>query len=97
MRPANKQLAKIDPAKVREKAKNGQALTLKEAAVLYGYTYDCFLNWKAELPLVGGKLFDADFIIWRRKKSGLESRPPAVTRPQAKVADRFCGFPSTHG
>ncbi len=92
----DKQLASVNLEKVRAKALAGQAMSLKEAAVFYGLSYDFFRTRKAQLPLVGEKLFHEDFILWRRRQTGLVSRPQAAKHRPAIGADRFGGFPARH-
>jgi len=91
----NKQLARIDREKVAAKVAGGSAISLAEAAVYYGLPYSTFRDWKKQgLPLLGGKFFDADFQLWRRRQTGLEpvTAFPNAVAPSARrrTANRSC-------
>src|SRR5438309_1230172 len=75
---SEKRLSKLDPQEVREKAERNESLTLKELAVWTGYSYEVVRSWQGELPtfpLLNGKIFPEDFVLWRRRKTGLEFGP----------------------
>lgn len=64
----DKKLAGIVKETVLAKSQAGEGLTLAEAAVRYGMGYATMQRLKQQgMPLVGGKLFDADFCAWRRR------------------------------
>lgn len=69
-----KQLKAITKESVLEKAARNEALTLKELAVLTGYGYSLVRSWQNQgLPVLSGRVFPDDFVIWRRGRSGLQS------------------------
>jgi hypothetical protein len=75
----NKQLSKIDRAAVVAKVSTGGAMSLAEASIYYDIAYSVFRSWakRSGLPLVGGKLFDADFKEWRQRLTGLARKSKA--------------------
>lgn len=93
-----KQLQRIDRKKVLAKIARGEQINLKELAVYCGQGYSVVRAWQDQgLPILGGKLFLDDFVIWRRRKTGLESAPAAFVRRVARAADRSGELLSTHG
>lgn len=92
-----KQLQGIDRAKVLAKVKRGESITLKELAVYCGQSYSPVRAWQNQgLPLLSGKIFIEDFVIWRRRMTGLEFAPANGARRAARVSDRSGGLPSRH-
>lgn len=84
-----KQLQGIDRKKVLAKVKRGESITLKELAVYCGQSYSPVRAWQDQgLPLLSGKIFIEDFVIWRRRKTGLELPPASAVRQRARAADR---------
>ncbi len=81
-----KQLLTVNPDKAREKAQRGEALNLKELAVIIGMSYGVVRSWS--LPLLNGKLFMEDFVIWRRRQSGLELSPLAASSLSLQAAGK---------
>ncbi len=98
MNARNKQLAAIDVESVRLKVQHEQGLTLAEASVYYDLPYSSLRAWKREgLPLVAGKLFHSDFVIWRRRLTGLESMPQAAVHPSGRGVGKSGGLLSRRG
>ena len=66
-------LAHIDPAETRRAAADGAALSLKELAVAKGMSYDTVrkLARLSDFPVMEGKVFGADFDLWRQMRLGL--------------------------
>lgn len=64
------QLRRILFDAVMEKVSRDQALTLKELAVWTGFSYSSVRAW-GDLPIINRRIFPQDFILWRRRKSGL--------------------------
>jgi hypothetical protein len=95
-----KRLANIDKADVLERKKNDEGLSTKELAVACGVCYKVARAWwlAPGFPAVDGVVvFWSDFVIWRRRRVGLESPKPASRRPRAGAADRSDEPQRTHG
>lgn len=71
-----KQLLTVQQEEARAKAARGEGLTLKELAVVTGMSYGAVRSW--DVPTLSGKVFYDDFVLWRRRQSGLELSPAAV-------------------
>lgn len=70
---SEKRLSKLDAAEVRAKAERNESLTLKELAVWTGYSYNVVRSWQGDfpyLPMLNGKIFPEDFVLWRRNRMG---------------------------
>lgn len=94
-----KQLLTVNQEEAREKANRGEALTLKELAVVIGMSYGSVRSWTCgypSLPLLNGKVFFDDFVLWRRRKSGLELSPAAVASLARQGAGKFGESVLTH-
>jgi hypothetical protein len=92
-----KQLQGIDRRKVVAKVARGESITLKELAVYCGQSYSPVRAWQDQgLPLLSGKIFIEDFVIWRRRKMGLELPPAFVVRPRGRAAGRSGELLSRH-
>lgn len=85
----NKQLARVNPGVVQAKIDSGRPLTLAELAVHTGYGYSTVRGWDW-LPMLDGKVFYDDFVIARRRVTGLEAVPRSVARRSASNAGK-CG------
>lgn len=75
VRPVEKRLRDVSEEHARDRALRGQALNLKELAIVTGFSYAAVRSWN--LPLLSGKIFYDDFVLWRRRQSGLEPPPLA--------------------
>ena len=73
---SDKQLKGIKLQDVRMKREADQALNIKEFAVLAGVSYSVAREWfhLRGFPALLGKVFWADFVIWRRN----QNRPKAL-------------------
>lgn len=90
----DKQIQDIEFEKVRRRVDAGNALTLKQLAVYTGYSYSTVTNWPkrkdSPLPLLNGRVFVEDFILWRARVTGLETAPdtarplPSSQRPSGR-------------
>jgi hypothetical protein len=71
--PQDKQLRDIRLVEVLEKRQLDQALNAKEFAVLTGVSYSTARAWFRLLgfPVINGVVFWADFVEWRRTRTGL--------------------------
>lgn len=86
-----KQLQGLDRLEIVQKAKGGMALSLKELAVFCGFSYAVVRGWAKEgLPVINGGTFIDDFVIWRRRKTGLESAPEVASRRPVRASGKFC-------
>jgi hypothetical protein len=74
-RPVEKRLRYVSQEQARDKVLRGQALNLKELALVTGFSYSAVRSWS--LPVLSGKIFYDDFVLWRRRQSGLE--PPLAS------------------
>lgn len=95
-----KQLHCTDPKIIRAKAERNEALTLKELAIWTGFSYTFVRNWRglyADFPMFAGRIFPADFTLWRQKRLGLRSSPDTATRQPKKGAGKSDESLSTHG
>jgi hypothetical protein len=89
-----KQLQGIDRRKVVAKVTRGESINLKELAVYCDQGYSVVRSWQDQgLPLLSGKIFIEDFVIWRRRKTGLESVPATAGRRAARAADKSGALP----
>ncbi|MBU6410866.1 MAG: hypothetical protein KGJ60_11815 [Verrucomicrobiota bacterium] len=70
----DKQLRGIKLKEVFQKQRLGQALNVKEFAALAGLSYSTARGWfRAKgFPAFNGKVFWQDFVIWRRRQTGIE-------------------------
>lgn len=84
----NRQTAHIDRNEVAAKVTNGQALSLAELSVYTGVAYSVVRSWHW-LPKIGGFIFFDDFVIARRRATGLEPDPRIVVRRPRSNADKF--------
>ena len=82
----DKQLREIKLADVLEKRRLGQALNIKEFAVLAGISYSVARDWfqMKGFPRLGGVVFWQDFVEWRNGRNGEKasfknSPPPAAS------------------
>lgn len=74
----DKQLSNIRLESVIAKIAAGLTINLKELSVRTGINYTEVRAWRhavPPLPLIGGKLFYEDFLLWKARKLGLESGP----------------------
>ena len=78
----NKQLAHIDANEVERKIAADKPLTLAELATHLEVAYSVVKSWDW-LPLISRKVFYADFIIARRRFTGLEPDPRVALRRPA--------------
>lgn len=85
----------MNKEEAREKAARGEALTLKELAVVIGMSYGAVRSWP--LPLLKGKIFMDDFVIWRRRQSGLETASAVSMSLARQGAGKSGELLSTHG
>lgn len=89
---SEKRLSKLDAEEVRAKAERNESLTLKELAVWTGFSYGVVRSWQNErfpfLPVLNGKIFPEDFVLWRRRRTGLESVLGNGAHPQMPTADK---------
>jgi hypothetical protein len=69
----DKQLAKLNLARLVRKREMDQAFNMKEFAVLADISYSQARTWfrKPGFPAIGGYVFWADFVVWRQSHSGL--------------------------
>ena len=95
----NKELAGIGAKTVKAMIEADQALTLKEFAVGFGYTYRAAKDLAKcpGFPMLSGRIFGSDFKLWRRRQLGLQSAPDGPARRRQPAADRFCESPLKHG
>ena len=70
----DKQLAGIKLKAVLQKQRFGQALNVKEFAVLAGISYSIARDWfrARGFPVFNGKVFWQDFVMWRQRQTGIE-------------------------
>lgn len=90
-----KQLLNVNQKAARGKAQRGEAMTLKELAVVIGMSYGEVRSWN--LPRLGGKIFYDDFILWRRRQLGFEFCDATATNPALQGAGKFGEPLLTHG
>lgn len=78
---SDKQLKGIKLQDVRTKRDADQALNIKEFAVLAGVSYSVAREWfhLPEFPALLGKVFWADFVLWRR----IQNRPKSLPSSNA--------------
>lgn len=72
---SEKRLSQLNAEEIRARAERNESLTLKELAVWTRFSYEVVRSWQADsppLPLLNRKIFPADFVLWRRRKTGLE-------------------------
>lgn len=76
----DKQLQGIDIREVRRKRDADQALNIKEFAVLAGISYSVAREWfqSTGFPMVHGKIFWQDFVLWRRAQNVKNHKPASV-------------------
>jgi hypothetical protein len=69
----DKQLTGIKLKAVLQKQRLGQALNVKEFAVLAGISYSTARDWfRAKgFPTFNGKVFWQDFVTWRHQQTGI--------------------------
>lgn len=94
-----KALGNIDPARAEARKQEGKALTLKELAVVAGYSYSTvrkFAN-EAGFPVLGGGVFWGDFVIWRRRYLGLISQPSSAEHRPRSTAGKSGSQVLRHG
>ena len=87
----NTQLSTIDASSASNKASSGQGLTLKEAAVAFALGYSAIreMSKLPGFPIFGGKVWAADFHLWRRQRLGLEKAAPHTSaRRQTSTAGK---------
>lgn len=74
---SDKQLKGIKLQAVRIKRDADQALNMKEFAVLAGVSYSVAREWfhAPGFPALFGKVFWADFVLWRRIQNRSNSLP----------------------
>ena len=82
----DKQLRGIKLARVLEKQRLGQALNMKEFAVLAGISYSVARDWfqLKGFPRFEGVVFWQDFVVWRNDRNGgraADKNPPQPTAP----------------
>ena len=89
----DKQLRAIKIADVLEKRRLGQALNLKEFAVLAGVSYSVAREWVQipGFPRFQGVVFWQDFVDWRNERNGRKTlhgnsphQPPSIVTPEPK-------------
>lgn len=89
---SERRLSKLDPAEVRAKAERNESLTIKELAVWTGYSYEVARSWQIcqepRFPLLNGKIFPDDFVLWRRRRTGLEFGPGIGAHPMMQSAGK---------
>ena len=88
----DKQLQGIDPGEVRRKRDADQALNIKEFAVLAGISYSVAREWfqSTGFPVVHGKIFWQDFVLWRRAQNAKRNAPAPA--PVENGANSRMGF-----
>jgi hypothetical protein len=71
----DKQLSGIKLKAVLQKQRLGQALNVKEFAVLAGISYSTAREWfhTRGFPALAGRVFWQDFVTWRRRQTGIEA------------------------
>ena len=76
-----------------------KALSLKELGRVTGMSYRLISRMKNEkdFPLVEGKIFYSDFVIWRRKKAGLVRRHDKQANPSPDDDHTTCGSTPKNG
>ena len=74
---SDKQLKGIKLQDIRMKRDADQALNIKEFAVLAGVSYSVAREWFhiPGFPALLGKVFWADFVLWRRSQNRPKSLP----------------------
>lgn len=87
----DKQLRGIKLASVLEKQRLGQALNIKEFAVLAGVSYSVAREWfqLKGFPRFEGVVFWQDFVAWRNDRNGAQpadAHPTASFPPESKVS-----------
>ncbi len=91
-----KRASHIDKDDVVKRSQDGEALNLLEASVRYGVAYDTLLRWAREegLPVLNGKLFEADFTLWRQQRAGLgvASGQSTSSRRRRETAGKSCEY-----
>ena len=86
----DKQLNRISLEEVQAKRRLGQALNVKEFAVVAGISYSSAREWfhEAGFPAIRGMVFWQDFVLWRRIKLGMTPHSAIERRPQPSPADK---------
>jgi len=96
----DKQLSAIKLKTVLKKQRLGQALNVKEFAVLAGISYSTARDWfRAKgFPVFNSKVFWQDFVTWRRRQIGIEistnnsnevkNPPPPPGNPTSQLPDK---------
>jgi hypothetical protein len=92
----DKQLQGIDIGEVRRKRDADQALNIKEFAVLAGISYSVAREWfqSTGFPVVHGKIFWQDFVLWRRAQNA--KRNVALPAPVENGAGFGMGVTKSH-
>jgi hypothetical protein len=86
-------LAHIDPQAARAASEAGAALTVKQLAVVAGLSYEAALRLSRlpGFPLIEGRVFAADFALWRQQRLGLaqtQAPRPSGTRRQRSIVGK---------
>ncbi len=95
----DKQLSRVNLEKVQTKRRLGQALNVKEFAVLAGISYSSAREWFREdgFPAIRGVVFWQDFVLWRRIKLGMTPHSAIEPDPKLSHAGKPEELTQTHG
>lgn len=86
----DKQLSQVNLEQVQIKRRLGQALNVKEFAVLAGFSYSSARMWFREdgFPVIRGMVFWQDFVLWRRIRMGMTPHSAIEPHPKPSPAGK---------
>ena len=94
----DKQLSRVNLEQVQTKRRLGQALNVKEFAVLAGISYSSAREWFHDdgFPAIRGMVFWQDFVLWRRIKLGMTPHSAIERHPRLSHAGKSDELTRTH-